>query len=241
MRRLLVAEFGAACGVSQRCITADSLERYRQDSFEASERLRASQTYPGAIRAATPGDTKYYFGRESILPQGQRHYWRAVVDDPQVEQTVTLRIRLKDNVWVTSGWETRLHVVQVVVPLDATVAEVIDQVLVDNQSPYLCTSPIALAVDGRDIAGDRTVKELGLHEHSIIDGYDVKGDHLSHMPEHRPRDWNVDEISDAAAQTSPYKEMNPNAGMSLAPRYEGRPLPFKGHRNYGAVRAGTSQ
>jgi hypothetical protein len=241
MRRLFVAEFGAACSVGHRCITADALERYTQDSFEATERLRASKTYPGAIRAATPGDTKCYLGTETVLSRGERHYWRAVIDDPQVEQTVTLRIRLKDNVWVTSGWETRMHVVQVVVPVDATISEVIDQVVVDNQSPYLCTSPIAIAVDGRDLPGDKTVLECGLHENSIIDGYDIKSDHLSHTPEHRPRDWNVDELSDVDAQSSPYKEMAPHAGMGLAPRYEGRPQGLGGRRNYGPVRTDTPQ
>lgn len=209
-----------------------------QDAFEASERLQASTTYPGPIRAATPGDTKFYlngFG-ETVLHRNERHYWRAVVDDPQVEPTVTLRVRLKDNVWVTSGWETRMHVIQVVVRTDATISELIDQVVTDNQSPYLCTSPIGIAVNGRDLPLDKTVEACGLNECSIIDGYEIVHDHLSHTPEHRPRDWNTDELSDADMLTSPYKEMAPFVGMGLAPRYEGRPQAFAGRKNYGPVR-----
>lgn len=242
MRRVLASELLlCSVGVGHRRVGTDKLETYRQEAFEASQRLQASATYPGPIRAATPGDTKFYMGAsETILERGARHYWRAVIDDPSVETTVTLRIRLKDNVWVTTGWETRLQVLQLVVSVDATISEVINQVMIENQSPYLCTSPLGISVDGKDLENDKTVAECGLNEMSIIDAYEVAHDHLSHTREYRPKDWNVDELSDADLQVSPYKEMAPFAGMGLAPRYEGRPMAFAGRKNYGPVRPESS-
>jgi hypothetical protein len=235
--------FAGAYSTARRSMSMGRLEGYKQEAFEASRRWQASPTYPGAIRAATPGDTKFYlngFG-ETVLNRNERHYWRAVVDDPQVESTVTLRIRLKDNVWCTSGWETRMHVVQVVVPKSATISELVHQVVTDNQSPYLCVSTLGIAVDGRDLAMEETVETCGLDEYSLIDGYEIAHDHLSHTAEHRPKDWNSDELSDADLQSSPYKEMAPFAGMSLAPRYEGRPQAFAGRRHYGSVRPESPQ
>lgn len=217
-------------------IAAGRFDEYAQQAFEASRRFRESKTYPGAIRAATPGDTNTYLGYTHIHHGNERHYWRAVIDDPQVEYLMPLRIRFKDNVWVTSGWETRMHVVQVTVPRTSTIAQVIEQVIVDNQSPYLCSNPIGLSVEGKELPNAATIEECGLHEGSFIDAIDLPDDHLRHLATHRPKDWNVDELTEGDMACSPYKEMQPTATISLAPRYQASAQGYKGLRTYGPVR-----
>ena len=206
---------------------------YEQEAFEATRRFNESKTYPGAIRVATPGDTNHYQGSaRSLIHASERHYWRAVVDDPLVEANVSIRVRFKDKVWVTTGWEQRMHVVQVVVPRRATIREVIHEVTFANQSPYLCMNPFTLAVDGRELDVNKSIEELGLNELSAIDAIDSVVDHVEHLPgDHRPKDWNVDEITERDAEQSPYHEMGYPGTHSLAPRYQARPLGgFKGMR-----------
>mmetsp|Transcript_23062 Transcript_23062/g.26761 ORF Transcript_23062/g.26761 Transcript_23062/m.26761 type:complete len:271 (-) Transcript_23062:50-862(-) len=222
---------------STRWLSSGRLSTYAQEAFEASKQFHASKTYPGSIRAATPGDTRFYIGhQETVVHMNERHYWRAVIDDPQVEPVVTLRVRLRDDVWVTNGWETRMRVIQVVVPRGSTVAQVIEQVVVDNDSPYLCQRPIGLAVDGRELNSESSIDEYHLNENSIIDAIDVQVDHVKHLAEHRPKDWNIDEITDEDMLKSPYKEMSPVATANLIPRYEAQPAGLHGRRNYGPVR-----
>ena len=179
----------------------------------------------------------FYIGPETIRNGGQRHYWRAVIDDPAIEHVIPLRVRFKDNVWVTTGWEVRMHVIQVPVQRGSTVKQVIEQIRVENQSPYLLKGKIGLSVDGKQLAEDATIEDCGLSEYSLIDGVETETDHLDHLPEHRPKDWNVDEITQDDASKSPYHEMDARGGNNLAPRYEGKPrYGHKGRRNYGPVR-----
>lgn len=217
------------------------LSAYQQQAYESAKRFDEAKTYPGAIRAATPGDTQYYHARtKTILNNGERHYWRAVVDDPLVEHLVPLRIRLKNNVWVTTGWETRMQVVQVLVPRGSTVAQVIQMAMEENPSPYTGKGVMALAVDGKELSDNATIEECNLDEFSIIDAVDGREDHLAHLDGHRPKDWNVDELTMDDMRVSPYQEMQPTATMSMAPRFESRPMAvaegYKGLRNYGKVR-----
>lgn len=217
-------------------LSAGKLSQYEQEAFEAHRRFVESQTYPGPIRAATPGDTRFYLGSvETILQDNDRHYWRAVVDDPQVQYLVPLRIRFKTFVWVTTGWEQRMQVVQVMAHRDATIAELMQQVRIENQSPYLCTSAFKLSIDGRDLDELKTLADYNIDEFSRIDAVE-ENDHLLHTEAERPKDWNVDEITEETLKLSPYKEMSMQPQPNLAPRYEAKPKGFYGKNNYSGMK-----
>ncbi|ORC89592.1 uncharacterized protein TM35_000111260 [Trypanosoma theileri] len=212
------------------------LQRYEQEAFEACRRLEGSKTYPGPIRAATPGDTRFYAGSlESILQDTDRHYWRAVTDDPQVQYLIPLRIRFKIFTWVTTGWEQRLQVVQILAPRDSTIRQVIELVTIENQSPYLCTSPFTLSIDGKELDPEKNLSDYGITEHSRIDAIE-KQDHLLHKDSERPRDWTIDEMTSEYLESSPYKEMGMQPQPNLAPRYEARPKGYFGKNNYSGMK-----
>nr|CCC89710.1 conserved hypothetical protein [Trypanosoma congolense IL3000] len=217
-------------------LKAGLLSRYEQEAFEALKRFEEATTYPGSIRAATPGDTRFYAGSlESILHDTDRHYWRAVIDDPKVQEFVHLRIRFKIFTWVTTGWEQRLQVVQVMAPTYSTIAQVMDLVIVENQSPYLCTSSFVLSVDGRELDQEKTLSDYGISENSMIDAIE-QNDHLLHKDDERPKDWNVDEITSEQLRHSPYKEMGMQPQLNLAPRYEARPKGYFGRTYYSGMK-----
>lgn len=221
-------------------LSARKLTRYEQEAFEAHKRFSESTTYPGPIRAATPGDTRFYDGSvETILHENERHYWRAVTDDPQVQHLVPLRIRFKTHVWVTSGWEQRLQVVQVTVPRESTVQELINAVLIENQSPYLCLSEITLAMEGKELDKTKPLSAYQISENSQIDAVE-SSDHLQHTDAVRPKDWNVDEITADDLAVSPYKEMGVQPHISLTPRYEGKPHGYKGMNDYSGMKQRSS-
>lgn len=212
------------------------LSQYEQEAYEASRRFKEADSYPGPIRASTPGDTRFYVGSvESILNENERHYWRAVTDDPLVQRQIPLRIKFKTQVWVTSGWEQRLQVVQVTVPHDCTVQELIEQVKIENQSPYLCLSKISLAENGKELDPTKSIAHYGLTENSSIDAIE-EFDHISHQEAQRPKDWNVDEITADHLARSPYKEMGMEPSQTLAPRYEARPKGYFGKNNYSGMK-----
>lgn len=195
-------------------------ENYSQQAFEALRRFQDSKTYPGAIREATPGDTQHYLGPvQTILNREDRHYWRAVTDDPLVEHMVPMRVRFKDNVWVVSKWEQRMHVIQVMIHRSATVKELIDQVTFECRSPYLCATPFTLAVDGKTLDPQSTLAQCGLNELSQVDAVDDD----DHRLDVRPKDWHVDEISAAESEKSPYKEINASKAGSTRPKYPAIP------------------
>ncbi|KAG5477624.1 hypothetical protein CUR178_05330 [Leishmania enriettii] len=217
-------------------LSARKLSQYEQEAYESHRRFTESPTYPGSIRAATPGDTRFYMGSvETILQEHERHYWRAVVDDPQVQYLVPLRIRFKTFIWVTSGWEQRLQVVQVMMQRDATVAELLQQVRIENQSPYLCTSSFQLSIDGKELDMRKTLADYGIDEYSRIDAIEEK-DHLLHTETERPKDWNVDEMTEELLLRSPYKEMGMQPQRNLAPRYEAKPKGYHGKNDYSGMK-----
>lgn len=221
-------------------LSAKKLTRYEQEAFEAHRRFSESTTYPGPVRAATPGDTRFYDGSvETILHENERHYWRAVTDDPQVQYLLPLRIRFKTNVWVTSGWEQRLQVVQVAVPQEATVQELIDAVRVENQSPYLCLGDISLSIEGKELDKTKPLSAYHITENSQIDAIE-ENDHLQHTEAARPKDWNVDEMTVDDLAVSPYKEMGMQPLVNLTPRYEGKPHGYKGMNDYSGMKQRSS-
>lgn len=217
-------------------LCASRLQQYEQEAFEARKRFNQSLTYPGAIRAATPGDTKFYMGAvETILPGNDKHYWRAVVDDPHVEQLIPVRVRFQTNVWVTSSWEQRLQVVQVMVPHHATIGELIERLKVENQSPYLAQLPFTLTLNGCDLDKEKEMSFYNISENSVI--YAVESNDLCFDKESsRPKNWNVDEITFDDLQRSPYKEMRMEPRPNLAPRYEGKPKGYLGKNNYSGMK-----
>ncbi|KAG5477093.1 hypothetical protein LSCM1_05434 [Leishmania martiniquensis] len=217
-------------------LTTRKLSQYEQEAYEARRRFTESRTYPGSIRAATPGDTRFYMGSvETILQENERHYWRAVVDDPHVEYLVPLRIRFKTFVWVTSGWEQRMQVVQVMVRRDSTIAELLQQVRIENQSPYLCTSSFKLSIDGKELDVLKTLADYNIDEYSRIDAIE-ENDHLLHTEAERPKDWNVDEMTDELSLRSPYKEMGMQPQQNLTPRYEAKPKGYYGKNDYSGMK-----
>lgn len=221
-------------------LSAKKLSRYEQEAFEAHTRFSQSQTYPGPIRAATPGDTRFYDGSvETILHENERHYWRAVTDDPQVQYLMPLRIRFKTNVWATSGWEQRLQAVHVMIAREATIQELIDAVKVENQSPYLCVTEISLSIEGKELDPTKTLDLYNITEQSQIDAIE-SNDHLQHTEAARPKDWNVDEVTVDDLVTSPYKEMGMQPLANLAPRYEGKPPGYKGMNDYSGMKQRSS-
>lgn len=216
------------------------LSQYEQEAFESHRRFLESTSYPGPIRAATPGDTRFYDGSiETILNENERHYWRAVVDDPRVELLLPLRVRFKTNVWVTTGWEKRLQIVQVMVPRDATVSELIDLVRVENASPYLCTTQFKLALDGVELENRSPICAYNVSENTQLDAIECD-DHVEHTDAVRPKDWNVDEMTVDDVSRSPYKEMGVVPVSNLAPRYEARPSGYFGKNNYSGMKKSSS-
>lgn len=217
-------------------LSASKLHQYEQEAFEAQRRFGESLTYPGAIRASTPGDTKFYMGSvETILQGNERHYWRAVVDDPQVEHLLPIRVCFKTNVWVSSGWEQRLQVIQVMVPRKATIGELIDQIKVENQSPYLCELPFTLTLNGSELSNEKELSFYNLSENSEL--YAIESSDYCYTKESpRPKDWNVDEITSDDLNQSPYQEMGMESRPNLAPRYEGKPKGYLGRNNYSGMK-----
>ncbi|CAJ1009281.1 putative Ubiquitin family [Leishmania naiffi] len=217
-------------------LSAGKLSQYEQEAYESHRRFTESQTYPGPIRAATPGDTRFYMGSaETILRENERHYWRAVIDDPHVQHLVPLRIRFKTFIWVTSGWEQRMQVVQVMMQRDATIAELMQQVRIENQSPYLCISSFKLSIDGKDLDDMKTLADYGINEYSRIDAIE-ENDYLLHTEAEKPKDWNVDEMTEDVLLRSPYKEMAMQPLPNLAPRYEAKPKGYHGKNDYSGMK-----
>lgn len=217
-------------------LSSGKLQQYEQEAFESHKRFINSLTYPGAIRAATPGDTRFYMGSvETILNGNERHYWRTVVDDPQVEYLIPLRVRFKTNVWVTTGWEQRMHIIQVMTPVNITIADLIDRLRIENQSPYLAELPFTLSLNGVELDNSKNLSFYNINESSEIDA--IEASDLSFTKESpRPKDWNVDELTADDLSSSPYKEMGMQPQPQLTPRYEGKPKGYLGMNNYSGMK-----
>lgn len=234
MIRVSIANLFQLSGV---CLLSTSkLQQYEQEAFEAQKLFAASKTYPGALRAATPGDTQFYMGSlETILHENERHYWRAVIDDPQVEYLVPIRIRFKTNVWVTTGWEERLQIIQVMASYSTTIADLIDRLKVENQSPYLAEAPFTLTMNGIELDESKDLLFYDISESSEIFAVE-KSDFCYKKESPRPKDWNIDELSALDLSQSPYKEMQPQPCPQLTPRYEAKPKGYLGKNNYSGMK-----
>ena len=205
---------GATEGTLSRDVQSDRMESkmndfYFQESFEAIERMKKNTTYPGPIKAATPGDTRFYYDKrvETILHEQERHYWRVVVDDPLIEDIAQLRIRFKENVFCAPRWETRLHVITIPTTTDISVQELIGLIKRDSAHAFLAHTAFDLALNGRALAPDKLLSEYGISDNMSIDAIEKDKDHLWHLPEGRPKDWNTAEVSATEAKQSPYKEI----------------------------------
>ncbi|RNF27667.1 uncharacterized protein Tco025E_00051 [Trypanosoma conorhini] len=119
--------------------------------------------------------------------------------------------------------------------MDSTIAQLIELVAIENQSPYLCSSPFTLNIDGKELDPDKTLSEYGITEHSRIDAIE-KQDHLLHKENEKPLDWTVDEMTAECLNRSPYKEMGIQPLPNLAPRYEARPKGYFGRNNYSGMK-----
>ena len=207
--------------VTKVCLLEEKMlqDVYYQESFEALQRFKSSTTYPGPIKAATPGDTRFYsieqeYGeikeQETLLDATDRHYWRPVVDDPMVTKMITLRIRFKEESFDSPSWINKLHVISIMCSPDSTIQEVVDQIKLENSHCMIAHSPFFLAVDGKELERGKTLRDYAtIQENSALDALDTAKDHLFHQAESgsRPKDWNVDEITDSETRQSPYKEI----------------------------------
>ena len=203
----IVAATAAPLTTSRRglCATAPLLQgerifqsKYKQEMFGHIEAMKTNKTYPGALRAATPGDTKHYsYGQAIKRDPRDRSYWRPVVDDLYVEDKQAFRVRFKDSVWVTTRWETRMHTIEASLPREATVADLVRELTLVNRHPHLCQSPFVILHEDRALPMTATLESLDLDEMSALYAVDAEGDHLAHLPEAQLKDPNIDEITDA--------------------------------------------
>lgn len=183
-------------------------ESYYQESFEALQRFQQSKTYPGSIKAATPGDTAHFMTRyNTLLDEGDRHYWRAVVDDPEPRRYLTIRVRFKEDVCIGDRFEVHSSVVPVSVPADCTIAHLMQAVRELNDSPYLCENPFTLSLDGKVLAGSETLCAAGVSETTVLDAADDVRDHRMHEDGSRMLDWYRDEMTPDVENTAPYAEL----------------------------------
>lgn len=210
---------------------------YYQESYEALQRLRASPTYPGTIKAATPGDTRFYRSpsRETSLPSNERHFWRTVVDDPAVEPLLTVRVRFREECFVAPAWESRLHFIACLVSPSSTVRAVHDAVLAENNHPWVAANAFVLASQGRTLDPGATLAECGLLGAGpdgvdapggsiTLDAIDPATDHRWHLADSRLKDWNTAELSATDLKTSPYKELTEAIDATYNPRMLTKPL-----------------
>ena len=197
-------------------------EYYKQESFESLQKFEASQTYPGSIKASSPGDTMYPMQRyHTVLEDGDRHYWRAVVDDPAPARYVTIRIRFKENVCIGDRFELHAHVVPVSVPADATIATVLQTVIELNDSPYLCVNPIRLVHNGESLDLSQRLCDAGLSEVTVLDAIDDVTDHVSHEVGVKPLDWYADEMTPEVENAAPYAELKLRENITVMKRSPG--------------------
>ena len=207
------------------------LHHYQRQMYEAEQRLRASKTYTGPIKAATPGHVHCYFSRfprRELLPDLDRHYWRPVVDDPLATTlSVSIRIRFTTRVWVMSGWENRLHYQKVRVPREATIRQLLHKMIATNQSTWAELQNFVLAVDGKGLDPTQTLQQAGLLTFRpngslpVVDAIEASS-HLEYQDEIRPKDWNEEEITAEDEQNIHVKLMN-SVPSSWAKPYRLRP------------------
>ena len=202
--------------------STDAIEGlYHQESYEALQRFRTSKTYPGAIRVATPGETKHHQHRfEHVMPAGHRSYWRPVVDDPFIPDTVQVRIRFKEQVFVAPGWETHLHVIVVQVPPNATIAEVRAAANSANAHAYVGQNHYDLTLRGQLLAETDILETTAANQQDggatvvkmfakgvTLDAVDPVTDHTWHSAEQRPKDWNAFDVTPQEEAVPPLADL----------------------------------
>lgn len=191
---------------TSRYLTQEKLDQvYYQEAYESLRRLKVNGengSYPGAIKATSPGDTQCYMHKlDVILPAGEKHYWRPVVDDVQVRVTIPVRIRFKEQVFMNGlGWETHMNIVLVHVAPSSTIGYVISQALLVNSNANLGLAAIVL-VDpktGKQLPDGETLQSLGLvsgdqdvlgsGDNGLYDGEDEAGDDARRPTKSTPAD-----------------------------------------------------
>jgi hypothetical protein len=229
----------------RRSLGTDKLEYvYYQEAYEAIARHRASTTYPGTIKAATPGDTRCHDGSTDDWENrpDTRHYWRPVVDDPQVRELVQVRVRFKENVFVAPSWEARLHVIVVSVPPDATVEEITKEVDATNVSATVGRMPYTLAHRGKALDNVTTLESLAssglqlLDRGLTLDAIETATDHLWHTEAARPLDWNVADVPAVAQRKPPLVDLKPFATYPTEDDVQAREMPSKPPVDFGHIR-----
>ncbi|KNH09373.1 leucine-rich repeat protein [Perkinsela sp. CCAP 1560/4] len=178
---------------------------------------KASRTYPGGIKAASPGNVLCYYNRyprREILPETDRQYWRAVIDDPQQNRReIDVRIRFSTMIWVLSGWERRLHYQIITVPIHATMEHVYHRMIATCEAKWLEMSQLVFLYNGIEISMSSTIEEImasrsrTLEANLTIDAVE-KSYHLEHIQEKQRKNWNEDEITLEDEERLDIKEMH---------------------------------
>jgi hypothetical protein len=196
---------------------------YQQQAFESLQRMeQPTSTYPGSIRAATPGPARHGGAIDkNIIKQrlvaNAQTYWRPVTDDPERELHQHVRVRFKIQVFSGRKWVTQLHIVQVRVSRSASMEGLAAEVRSQMASPFLSAKPFVLARNGQEIPPDRTLADLQLSPTESLDAIDPQGDHLEHLEGHRLKTYD-DDIPPSLENTEPYK-MNMAIHNTRAPGY----------------------
>ena len=228
-------------------------QRYRNEAFLAQQRLKEARNYPGPTRAATPGEAAYcYNGTIRLMSEpSERSYWRPVVDDApnKVLEFVTVRVQFKANVWVSSGWEVRMHVIQATVPRNTTLHELKTRIVLDNKHPYLCQTDFILCdADSKPLGAgslpadadknenpaslaaalaNLTLEQLGIEDHTVVQAVEVDEDHLLHTPGRNGRfkSWHEDDLTpgELADKAKPYRDLGYPTEADGKPRHEQKP------------------
>jgi hypothetical protein len=224
-------------------------EIYRGEAFRAQQRLKQSKNYPGPTRAATPGEAAYcYNGTVRLASEpSERNYWRPVVDDAptKVLDYVTVRVQFKVNVWVSAGWEVRMHVIQVSVPRTTSLKELKSRVILDNKHPYLCQSdfqlcdadskPLGSTPDKDGVDMTCTLEALGVQDHTVVQAVEVDEDHLLHTQARNGKfkSWHEDDLSvgELNDTSKPYRDLGYPTEPDGKPRMEAKPSALYNYGN----------
>ena len=213
---------------STRCLLGEeAVHWYNIQMHKAEAAMKSSPTYQRPIKAATPGNVLCYFSkypRREILPETERHYWRAVVDDPQTpSQEVWVRVRFSTSVWVLSGWEKRLHYQMVSVPPYATIAQVHEKLGATCSVKWTDLRSFVYMLDGKQLPNGLMVSDLQQMaggKHTIT----VDAVERSYVDEHdkakQPKDFNEDEITPDDEEQLRIKEMHKVPHDQARPRFK---------------------
>ena len=200
---------------------------YQSQMLTAETYLKKSKTYPGSLKAASPGNALCYYSkypRREILPERERHYWRAVIDDPDNNtREVTLRMRFYSKVWVLGSWEQRLHYQMVTVPHYATLEQVKQKFLASENVKWDNLRSILFIINGKELATSLTLSEVQdsissrkpstLTLDVVESGYED-----DHLPSKKKIDFNEDEVSPDEEESLLVKEMHKVPHEQARPR-----------------------